>query len=365
MENSKVISILDRYIGRSVIASTAMVLMVLLGLLTLLQVFDSINQVGKGSFTVITLLTLVILQLPARIYEIFPIVTLIGATAGLSMLALNYELVAIRAGGVSLNRIIGSVLKVSAVFVTIAVILGEWVVPVTGDLAVRIRAEALDSGLQKKQAGIWFRDGADFISIGEVLPDLTLRNIRIYHFDDNGRLVLQRQASEAKRYGSSWRLGGLKETWLDEVRLRTAKQQSELWDTKLTPKLVGVFTVHPQFMPSWSLYRYIGHLEKNQQDTARYRQALWSKILMPASTVIMLLLAVPFVFGQIRSGGLGQRVFIGIMLGMFYGLMQGGLGYYGIIGHLGTYYGFPPFVSAALPGLLFLFLAIFLIRRVV
>lgn len=86
---------------------------------------------------------------------------------------------------------------------------------------------------------------------------------------------------------------------------------------------------------------------------------------MPVSTVIMLLLAIPFVFGEIRSGGLGQRVFVGIMLGLFYGLMQGGLGYYGLVGHLGALYGFPPFVSAALPGVIFLSLAIFLIRRIV
>ncbi len=359
------ISILDRYIGRSVIFGTAMVLTVLLGLLTVIQVFDGLNQIGKGHYTAITMLTLVILQLPSRIYEIFPIATLIGATAGLSLLALNYELVAIRASGVSLNRIIISVLKVSAVFVVITIILGEWVVPVTGDLAVRTRAEALNSGLQKKQAGIWFRDGADFISIEEVLPDLTLRNIRIYRFDESGRLVIQRQASEARREGGKWRLSGIQETHLDANRLRTRQPDSEQWGTKLTPELVGVFTVHPQFMPSWSLYRYIGHLERNQQDTTHYRQALWSKVLMPVSTVIMLLLAIPFVFGEIRSGGLGQRVFVGIMLGLFYGLMQGGLGYYGLVGHLGALYGFPPFVSAALPGVIFLSLAIFLIRRIV
>lgn len=358
-------SILDRYIGRSVFAGTAMVLIVLLGLLTVIQVFDGINQIGKGQFTISTMLTLVILQLPSRVYEVFPIATLIGATTGLSLLALNYELVAIRAGGVSLNRIIISVLKVAAIFVTIAIILGEWIVPVTGNLAERTRAEALNSGLQKKQAGIWFRDGADFISIEEVLPDLTLRNIRIYRFSDSGKLVMQRQASQARRRGDRWWLSGVKETLLGKTRLRVLQQEVEPWNTKLTPELVGVFTVHPQFMPSWSLYRYIGHLRTNQQDTSQYRQALWSKILLPVSTVIMLLLAIPFVFGQVRSGGLGQRVFTGIMLGLFYGLMQGGLGYYGIIGHLGVLYGLPPFVSAALPGMIFLFLAIFLIRRII
>lgn len=149
-------SILDRYIGRSVFAGTAMVLIVLLGLLTVIQVFDGINQIGKGQFTISTMLTLVILQLPSRVYEVFPIATLIGATTGLSLLALNYELVAIRAGGVSLNRIIISVLKVAAIFVTIAIILGEWIVPVTGNLAERTRAEALNSGLQKNRQASGF-----------------------------------------------------------------------------------------------------------------------------------------------------------------------------------------------------------------
>jgi len=359
-----VVSLLDRYIARSVLFSTAMVLLVLLGLLTAIQMFDGINQIGRGQYTVSTMLTLVALQLPSRIYEVFPIAALIGATTGLSLLALNYELIAIRAGGVSLNRIILSVLKVSAVFVIIAIALGELVVPITGDLAERTRAEALNSGLQRKQAGIWFRDDADFISIEEVLPDLTLRNIRIYRFDNNGRLVMQRQVSQARVQDGKWVLNDIQSTYLGENQLRRTKQESEQWRTKLTPELVGVFTVHPQFMPSWSLYRYIGHLQKNQQDTTHYRQVLWSKILVPVSTVIMLLLAVPFVFGQIRSGGLGQRVFIGIMLGLFYGLMQGQLGYYGIIGYIGAFYGFPPVVSAALPGAIFLMLAIFLIRRI-
>lgn len=359
------ISILDRYIARSVIFSTAMVLLVLLGLLTAIEMFEGISQIGKGQYTVSTMLTLVALQLPSRIYEVFPIATLIGATAGLSLLALNYELIAIRAGGVSINRIIVSVLKVSAVFVAIAIALGELVVPVTGDLAERTRAEALNSGLQRKQAGIWFRDGADFISIKEVLPDLTLRNIRIYQFEDNGRLVMQRQVNQARLQNGKWVLNDIQSTYLGESQLRRVRQKSEPWRTKLTPELVGVFTVHPQYMPSWSLYRYIGYLQKNQQDTRHYRQVLWSKVMVPVSTVIMLLLAIPFVFGQIRSGGLGQRVFIGIMLGLFYGLMQGQLGYYGLVGHIGALYGFPPFVSAALPGFIFLFLAIFLIRRII
>jgi lipopolysaccharide export system permease protein len=359
-----VISLLDRYIGRSVLASTAMVMLILLGILTVVQVFDGINQIGKGTYTVGTMLALVVLQLPSRIYEIFPIATLIGGTAGLSLLALNYELIAIRAGGVSLTAIVGSVLKVSAVFIAIAIVLGEVVVPITGDLAERKRAEALNAGLAKEQSGIWFRDGSDFVSVGEVLPDLTLRNIRIYRFDESGQMRLHRQATSARYSGGQWSLSETRTSVMEEQRIRASAESEMPWQTTLTPKLVGVFTAHPQLMPSWSLYRYVRHLESNQQDTTRYRMALWTKIFLPISTLVMLLVAIPFVFGQIRSGGLGLRIFIGIMLGMFYGFLQGGLGFYGIVGHLGLLYGLPPFVNAAIPVVLFLLLAVLLIRRI-
>ncbi|MCG6976610.1 MAG: LPS export ABC transporter permease LptG [Acidiferrobacterales bacterium] len=359
------ISLLDRYIGRTVLGSTAMVLLVLLGLLTIVQIFDGINQIGKGSYTLGTMLTLVALQLPSRIYEIFPIATLVGGTAGLSLLALNYELIAIRAGGVSLTRIVASVMKVSAVFIVIAVLLGELVVPITGDLAERTRAEALDSGLARKQAGIWFRDGSEFVSVGEVLPDLTLRNIRIYRFDASGRLRLQRHAAQARYHEKKWLLTDIRTSHLDDRQIRSDQERDVVWQTGLTPRLVGVFTAHPQLMPSWSLYRYIRHLHANQQDTTRYQMAFWNKVFLPISTVVMLLVAIPFVFGQLRTGGLGIRIFIGIMLGMFYGFLQGGLGVYGIVGHLGLLYGLPPVISAVIPVALFLVLAIVLMRRIV
>lgn len=358
------VSLLDRYIGRSVLFSTAMVLLVLLGLLAIIEVLDGINQIGKGEYSVTTMLTLVALKLPSRVYEVFPIAALVGATTGLSLLALNHELIAIRAGGVSLAQIVGSVMKVSAVFVLFAVILGEAVVPVTGDLAERTRAQALNSGLAKSRAGIWFRDGQEFVSVGEVLPDLTLRNVRIYRFRGD-RLTLQRQARQASHDDAGWTLKQVSTSHIGQQGVTGERDATLRWRTGLTPELVGVFTAHPQFMPSWSLHRYISHLKHNQQDTTRYRMAFWSKVLLPVSTMVMLLVAIPFVFGQLRSGGLGLRVFAGIMLGMFYGFLQGGLGVYGIVGHLGLIYGVPPLINALVPIALFLALAMFLMRRIV
>lgn len=358
------ISILDRYIGRSVIFSTAMVLMVLLGLLVVIQIFDGINEVGKGQYTVATMLMVTLLELPLHVYEVFPIATLIGGTAGLSLLALNCELIAMRAGGVSLMRIVVSVLKVSVVFIVIAVFLGEVVVPVTGDLAQRIRAEALNAGLAKRGEGLWFRDGQEFVSVGEVLPDLTLRNVRVYRFNKEGRLASKRHAQQALFRDGVWYLRDIRTSKFENHRILGSEEKEVLWQTGLTPDLVGVFTVHPQFMPSWSLYRYIRHLDDNQQDTIRYQMAFWSKIFLPISTVVMLLVAIPFVFGQIRSGGLGLRIFIGIMLGMIYGFLQGGPSGYAIVGHLGLMYGLPPLVNVIIPVAIFLLLAIVLMRRI-
>lgn len=351
------ISILDRYIGRSVFVSTVLVFIIILGLFSIILFLDAVNDLGRGNFNMLALISYVLLNLPSRIYEIFPAASLVGATVGLSLLALNSELIAMRAGGVSLASIIFSVLKVSSVFIVVGILLGEMVVPVIGEMAERGREQALKGIFTGHKADIWLRDGNETIRIGEVLPDLSLLDVAIYRFDDRARLQRQDRAKRARYIQGQWQLEDLYRSEIEDTRVRTRFYARIPWPNGITPELVSVFTVKPQVMPSWVLYRYIRHLRQNQQDTASYELAFWNKVLLPVTTVIMVLLAIPFIFGDIRSGGMGQRVFIGVMLGLAYSLLQNGMGYFGLV------YGVPPLVSAALPGALFLFVALFLLRR--
>jgi lipopolysaccharide export system permease protein len=107
------------------------------------------------------------------------------------------------------------------------------------------------------------------------------------------------------------------------------------------------------------LYQYVRDLERRNQPAARYAQELWAKIDMPLSMAAMILIAAPFVFGPLRSQGTGQRMMIGTMIGIVFSLAQQITTYLGLLLNLN------PALTATLPSVLLMALALYLFRRAV
>ena len=353
------IGLVDRYIGRTIIVSTLLVLSVVVALLVFLVVVEALPDVGRGSFDMYALIKYVVLSQPRKIYELFPVICLIGTIMGLSALALSSELVALRAAGIPVTRIVGSALKGALIFIVATVLLGEWVVPVSETLAQVGRATALNEGLQRKGSGLWLRDGTAFVNVAEVFPDLTLLGVNIYQFDGDARLRVQTFARQARYEGESWRLEDVNQSRIGSERVEVTTAGSQDWETRLTPEVVSAFAVKPEGLSVMQLRRYIRHLAQNRQDHGRYSLTLWQKLFMPLTMAIMVLLATPFVFRQIRSGGLAQQVFIGIMLGLVFVVTNRGFGFFALL------YGLPPPVGALLPLGVFLAISLVLLRRAV
>lgn len=352
-------TILDRHIGRAILVSTLLVFGVLISLFTLLTFVEAVGDMGRGQFGLVEVLKYVALSLPRDAYELFPMTALLGATLGLSTLAVGSELIVMRAAGVSLLRIVGSVMKVGVLLIAIAAVVGEVVAPITEDMAQRGRAAAQQrSVVQRSDYGLWLRDGRVFLHAGEVLPDLSLLRVTLYEFDENTRLRSQTYAHSARYEQPYWRLSDVRQSRIEDNRVQSRTLASEQLSSVLTPQFLAVFAVKPEGLSAWHLFRYIEHLERNKQDTSRYRLALWHKIMLPLSTGVMVVLAIPFVFGQLRSGGLGARLLVGIVLGLTFYLMNRAFGYFGLL------YGLPPILGALLPPALFFALALVMLRRV-
>jgi len=351
--------VLDRHIGRTVLFSTLLVFGVLMSLFTFITFVGEIGDLGKANFGLAEAIKYVLLSLPRHAYELFPMMALLGTTLGLSSLAVDSELIVMRAAGVSLLRIVGSVMKVGVLLIVIAVAVGEGVAPFTESLAQRGRAEALQRGVaQQSDRGLWLRDGRVFVHVGEILPDLSLLRVNIFQFDDSARLRSQIFAQTGHYEDRHWRLEDVRQTWIEDDKVHGRRLARDYLSSVLTPDILGVFAVKPEGLSAWHLFRYIQHLEKNKQDTGRYNLALWHKIMLPLSTGVMVLLAIPFVFGQLRSGGLGSRLLTGIVLGLAFYLINRVFGYFGLL------YGLPPALGAVLPAVLFLVLAMVMLRRV-
>lgn len=351
-------NIIDRHIGRTILYSTGVVLTVLLGLFTFFEFVDRLGDLGKANFGLFEAVKFVALTLPRKIYELFPMAALLGTMLGLSSLAIDSELIAMRAAGVSLLRIVGAALKVGLLFAVISSVIGEFVAPASEALAQRGRAAAMHVGIQQYNDSIWLRDGESFINISEVQPNLDLSRVSIYYFDHNDRLVRQTYAERARYIDGDWHLYNVNETDIHAGRVLTHHLDTASWQSVLDPTVLAVFAVKPESLSMWNLYRYIRHLDRNKQETRRYELAFWYKVIAPFTTAVMVVLAVPFVFAQPRSTGMGLRLFVGIMLGLSFFVLNRGFGYFNIL------HGLPPFLGAAVPALIFLALALVLLRRV-
>jgi len=352
------IRIIDKHIGRSILGQTLLVFLVLVSLFEFLTFMDQLGDLGVGRYDIWEICKYVALVIPRQAYEMFPVATLIGTILGLSLLAADSELIVMRAAGMSLHQMILSVFKTGAVLVIAAVAIGELVLPVTETMAQKGRAEALRGSIQKhSNQGLWLRDGPSFVNIQEMLPDLSLLGVKIFEFDDKRKLRALAYSKRGIFVDGRWQLQEVQQTFIEKPGTGAKAVKTAYWLTGITPQILSVFVVHPDQLSAYQLNRYIHHLRENNQETQTYELSFWHKIMMPLATAVMVLIAIPFVFSQIRAGSLGRNLFGGIMLGIMFYLANKGVGYMVMVR------GTPPLLGALVTPTLFTLGAILLMRR--
>ena len=351
--------LLDRYIGKTVLNSTLVVMLVLLSLFAFAAFAGELDKVGRGSYDVMLALEYTLLLLPRLAYQLFSIVILLGAIIGLGMLASQSELVVVRAAGVSLLRIIWTVMKVGLILLTFMLLVGEFVAPAAEYKAQSMRAEAISGQASfRTEKGLWARDGNTVIHIQDLISSDQVGRVSVYDFDENNQLKTVTTAKKAVYDGKGWLLEGVLRSSISLSGVTTIKKKNLRWQSLLNPDLIGVVTVKPDYLSVPGLISYIDYLTENGLDTSQYRLALWKKAVMPLTTLIMIVLAVPFVFGPLRSVGVGQRIFFGTLFGIGYFLIDQ------TTSHVGLVYGLPPILSVMVAPVLFAGVAYYLFRRV-
>lgn len=352
-------SLLDRYIGINIAGSTLIVLLVLMALFSLGALVAELDAVGKGGYTLVHAAQYVLLSMPRLMYQLFPVVALLGSVIGLGMMASNNELLVMRAAGVSVARIAVSVSKVGVVWVLLALVLGEYVAPPAEKYAHAMRATAMTERFAITSGrGLWARDGRTFIHVSDVLSQHHVKGVSIYEFDPQRQLRQITVAESAHYTGDEWRLTGVARSRIDSARVITEHLDAIPWRSLLNPDMIEVVAVKPDSLSITGLVAYIGYLADNGLSTDRYTLALWNKLVLPVTTMVMLFLSIPFIFGPLRSVGVGQRIFYGVLVGIGFYLVDKMFSYVGLA------YAFPTAISATLPTVLFLALAVIMMSRV-
>jgi len=354
--------IISRYLWQE---TTISILMIALGLLAMFSFFDLIRELddlGVGTYGLTNILTFVFLSMPGHIYDIAPVAVLIGMMVSLGTFGRNSELTIMRVSGLSIASLGFTLVKVGLLFTAITFLIGELITPASEKEAQRLRVQATEAVIaQDFKSGLWVKDNKSFVNVKTVLPDASLHGINIYEFDENFKLSTISSAKKADYLDGRWKLNEVTQINISELKeskeeqIKTEFFHKANWESAIRPELLNVLLVEPGKMSAWNLYSFISHLNSNKQKTTRYDVALWAKMTYPLACIVMAILALPFGFLQQRSASTSAKVFIGILLGVFYQIMNR------VFSHLGVLNDWPPLFSAITPTVLFLIAGLTLI----
>ena len=353
-------NILDRYIARAVINGALASLFIFSALFIFIDFVAQLDSVGTHHYGLTQALWFVLLSTPQRLYELSPSAILLGGLISLGAMAANSELVAMRAAGVTISRIIRSVLQAGIPLVIVVVILGEVVAPKTTPAANALRAVSLEKNvLAGNKNGFWAKDGDRYINVRELMPNMRLNDIYVYQLNGDRQLVKSTYANQASYIDGYWVLSKVSHSEFNDGDITTSTSTVEKWERLVEPALFDVLQMKPANMSAEKLHQYSAYIEENELDASSYQLAFWVKIFTPLTCLAMLLIAMPIVLTtKPRSGGTGQRIMIGLLLGIGYFVINRA------ISHLGIVYGMMPFLSAFIPLLLVVSLSVVMLRRI-
>jgi lipopolysaccharide export system permease protein len=378
--------ILQRYFAVSILQAVAFVLVAFLALQAFMDLTGELPSVGKNGYAIQYAFLYVLVQLPGHVYEVMPLAALIGTIYTMAQFAATSEFTIMRASSMSTGMVAWMLAKIGLVLVIITFIFGELVAPRTAPLAEKIKLSARGAAISSEfRSGLWTKDivksdgmtgtviGSRFFNVRQVKPDGTLVDVKLYEFDTSFRL---RSITLAKtgvfKGNNNWQLQDVTENLFTNPALLKPGSEANLannfaQDTSLietrhsatkdllsevTPKILSVAGSDPERMSANELAVYTRHLQENKQETERFKIAFWKKLFDPLAIFVLMALALPFGYLHTRSGGVSLKIFVGIMIGVSFLLVNT------LFSHLGVLSTWPAIMTAIAPSLLFLLLAL-------
>ena len=348
---------IDGYVMRTVGGAMFLVMMVVLSLDVIFAFIAELDDT-RNDYQTLQALWYVFLTLPRRIYDYLPLGAFMGCLVGLGAMASSSELTVIRAAGVSIRRIVWSAMKPALVVVVLGLVIGEYVAPTTERMAQSEKAVALGASRNVASAhGVWHREGNTFMHLNAVQPNGVLHGVSLFRFGDDRQLEVSSFAERAIFQGDHWLLEKVVSTRIEEERTLRNEHAALRWETGLSPEVLSVLIVKPENLSMAGLYTYATYLGEQGLTAARYWLAFWKKALMPLGTAVMVLVAISFIFGPLRSVTMGFRVFTDLLVGLLFKYMQD------LLGPMSMVYGFNPLLAVLVPILVSALVGAVLMRR--
>ena len=349
---------IDVYLARAVISNVLLVLLVLTALAGVITFVSEIHYLSS-TYTLYEAVRYTAYKIPGGMYDMFTIAVLLGALLGLGDLAGHNELTVMRVAGVSVARLGLSAMLGGIVLAFFCVLIGEFLVPNTEQKAedrraalVQMRTNDLGVG------GVWAKDGDSFVNVRAMANRRIAHGVYIYDVNSQRQLTGVTFANSALFGDGEPKLQGVRGTVLSVDGSTTFHVRNRDWQTLLSPDIINLFAVDTSILSAGGLYDYIDYLKANHLDDRRYITEFWAHVAKPIDLLLMLLLALPFVFGPLRSSSTGQRMLVGMLIGIGFYVFNS------MFMQSGVVFGINPLLTAWLPTLILGAISVYAVRRI-
>ncbi len=351
-------TLLENYVVKQIVSGLCIATAVLLPLFSFLDLIEQLDDVGEGFYQTRDAFIYVAYVVPRRFVQLAPFIALIGTVIGLGRLAVNLELITMRAAGLSPIRISMMVLKVGFFLILVLAVMEQFVAPLYQQKAMAHRAEALAQSTELGQdLGTWTRDKRQILRIGDSPQGSLMRDVEIIYVDEQGRLVehLFAQFAEIKSE-KQWELSAVTRKIVSGDTLQTSFSDLVLWEPFLDTEQISTLNRPAESLSPVDLYSHIKYLRETGQQSEAYELALWRKLGGGLVTIAMILLSIPFVFGSVRGGIANRLVLAGITGICVYLLDQ-------LVANIGLLLDLSFAFVALAPGLILIWLAIAMLQK--
>jgi LPS export ABC transporter permease LptG/LPS export ABC transporter permease LptF len=316
-------NLLDRYIFSSFVSVLVMVMLSCVAIYVVADLTDKADEILKSNLPTGLIFDYYKYQLFQMSYNVSPIAVLVTTLVTFGLMAQRNEVVAAKALGVSLYRLAVPVVIAASLVVGLSVYLEATILPAANEKVARIKNRlkgVTTRGYRRADRNWLFGQGKyiyNYLRYDSATQ--TLYRLQVFEFDDDNHLIRRLFADSAQYEGDSWIFKG---SWTRSFVEGDEKYQS--FDTPVrgnfpeTPAYFETDIKPAQAMTYRELETYLEELRNSGQPRSPELEVkLHEKIALPAVSLVMALVALPFAFRLGKRGAL-YGVSIGIVLGFVY-----------------------------------------------
>ena len=343
---------LDRYILKKFFITIFFALCTMVMIYIVIDLFDNLNKYLDAKTPVIGYIVIYTLRIPEIISQIFPLVVFMSLLFTLGGLSKYREIVAMMSSGLSLRRIAGPLLIAGIFLSCFHFYFSEIVLPVTSRKYQQTRRHYLKKKAKVKRRAneIFSQEGDNTVYIKHFSrKNNSARGVSIQEVE-HARIKFRIDAKKMRYEDEQWLLEDIIRRDFVDGKLVYSTIDSLKMKLNLTPKEITEVEMKPIEMGYFDLTDYIDKKKKMGIDMDKWEVEKYSKISYSGITFILLLIAIPFSTGRVRSSG-SVNFGIAFLFAFFYYLLIVMFKNWGAVGAI------MPEIAAWVPNIIFLGIA--------